>query len=1054
MNIYAPCPVGERATFFDSLPNYLIGGIPTIVGGDYNTAEDLYLDKIGGDGQPGRSAQQSLKNFATSLHLTDIFRSKNPSARVFTWTNGSVSTRLDKFYVSNDIASNTAKASITIFPFSDHDAPYISFQLPYSPSRGKGVWKFNTRLLEFPEFTSQMRQFLEHWHLRKVDFINKLDAWWDIGKKKIRRICQNFALKVASDKRKERTEVENRIHTLSLSSDEDAKNQLVLLRKQLHMLDMIEINGARIRAKEFHFTCNEKSSRYFYSLENSRQSRKVIARLKDEQGKVIEGNTAVLDHIADFYESLYTAEDTDSVKQSQLIASIDKYVPDGMKDDLEGLLTSSECKAALDHMKPDKSPGSDGLPAEFYRFFWETIGDDLVEVLNFCFNKGLLTESMRLAILSLIYKKNDVELIKNWRPISLLNVDYKIGSKAFATRLKRILPHILSSDQTCSVPGRSIFENLMLIRDIFDYCEMKNLPLALVKIDQEKAFDRVNWLFLEKVLRKMNFGPHFIHCIQTMYTDVSCKISNNGHLSRSITLQRGVRQGCPLSPLLYCIVAETLGNLIRKNDKIDGLRIPGFGCEVKISQYADDTTLFLRNGYSVDQALLSVNDYERGSGSKVNYDKGKSCGKWLCSQGSASTLVDQQLQWTDGPFEILGLLFGSAEAVIDTWIKRLEKLINRLDAWRYRSLSLKGKTLIVNTIALSGLVYVGTIFNLPENIRKQVNRAVFQFVWSFKNELVCRKTCFQLIEKGGLGVVDIGAKVKALQLKYVGCIYDQSYAAPWVYFARYFIGLQLVKYSPASTFLRSNMVPHALTPSAFYSRLLSYVHEYKDHFLKITLADRSTRSIYGTVLEHHFETPLCEFSWQISLGRDREWKIAWLSSRLGLSTGFENDVIWKIYHRVVKTASYIKSWGLRVPENCDLCPVKEDIDHVFLICPIARDVWNFIRPFVENLLGKFEISAEFLFFFEFPRCRNKNAKKLSMYLLKLCIYQLWLHRCDRRFEKKPARSATVISCIRAEIKERIKLVYHSKGVLQKQFPLWVYGDVLCKNVNNKLLLKI
>ena len=175
----------------------------------------------------------------------------------------------------------------------------------------------------------------------------------------------------------------------------------------------------------------------------------------------------------------------------------------------------------------------------------------MVEVLNFCFCKGLLTESMRLAIASLIYKKNDVELIKNWRPISLLNVDCKIGSKVFATRLRRILPHILSSDQTCSVPGRSIFENLMLIRDTFDYCEMKNLPLALVKIDQEKAFDRVNWLFLEKVLEKMNFGPRFIHCIKTMYTEVSCKISNNGHLSRSITLQRGVRQGCPLSPLLY-----------------------------------------------------------------------------------------------------------------------------------------------------------------------------------------------------------------------------------------------------------------------------------------------------------------------------------------------------------------------------------------------------------------------------------------------------------------------------------------------------------------------
>ena len=109
-----------------------------------------------------------------------------------------------------------------------------AFQLPYSPSRGKGVWKLNTRLLEFPEFTSKMKQFLEHWHLCKLDFINKLDAWWDIGKKKITRMCQEFALKVASNKRMERTEVENKIHTFSLSSDGDAKNQLVLLTEDVH----------------------------------------------------------------------------------------------------------------------------------------------------------------------------------------------------------------------------------------------------------------------------------------------------------------------------------------------------------------------------------------------------------------------------------------------------------------------------------------------------------------------------------------------------------------------------------------------------------------------------------------------------------------------------------------------------------------------------------------------------------------------------------------------------------------------------------------------------
>ena len=1049
MNIYAPCPVGERAQFFDTLPVSIWGGIPTIVGGDFNTVEDLYLDKCGGDSQHGASALQALKALAKQFGLVDIFRSLHPSARTFTWTNSKVSSRLDKFYVSKEIADAVPlRADIMIYPFSDHDAPFLSFEPPFSPARGKGVWKFNTRLLEVPEFTDKMKQFLEHWKARKTDFTRKLDAWWDIGKRKIRRLCQEFSLKEAKRKKKERRDLETRIRTLPTSVDE------VLLRKKLETLDLIEINGARIRAKEYHFSCNEKSSHYFYSLENRRQSKKVITVLKKDNGDKVQGNKAVLDYIATFYETLYTVEDTDSVKQSALLNTIDKFVPDSRKNDLEENLSSEECKAALDRMKRDKSPGSDGLPAEFYKFFWDTIGEDLVEVLNFCFNKGLLTESMRLAILSLIYKKNDIELIKNWRPISLLNVNYKIGSKAFAERLKTVLPHIISADQTCSVPGRSIFDNLMLIRDTFDYCEMKKLPLAMVKIDQEKAFDRVNWQFLHKALSKMNFGPKFIRCIQTMYTAVSCKISNNGYLSRSITLERGVRQGCPLSPLLYCIVAETLGNLIRNNIKIDGLRIPGCNREIKISQYADDTTLFLKNDHSVDQALLSINDYERGSGSKVNYDRGKSCGKWLCAQDPPSIWANAHLNWTEGPLEILGLLFGSKEAVSDTWIKRVEKLVNRLEAWSHRSLSLKGKILIVNTIALSGLVYAGTIFSLPENIRKQVDRAIFQFIWSNKNELVSRKTCFQPIERGGLGVVDICTKIKALHLKYVGCLCDQGYAAPWVCFARYFIGVQLAKYAPGSSFLRSNNTPHALTPSDFYTRLLSHVNEYKDHFLKITHPDRTTKAIYGTILEHQFDKPLCEFTWQLCLGKQHEWKIQWLNSRLGVSIGFENDVIWKIYHRVLKTASYLKSWGRRVSENCDICTVSEDIEHIFLHCPVTINVWEFIKPYIVNLLGTFEVNPQFLFFFEFPRFKNRNAKKLSMYLLKLCIYQIWLHRCERRFERKPARSESIISAIRAEIKERIKLVFHAKGDLKKQFPLWEYGGVLCKNANGKLLLMV
>ena len=180
------------------------------------------------------------------------------------------------------------------------------------------------------------------------------------------------------------------------------------------------------------------------------------------------------------------------------------------------------------------------MPAEFYKCFWNIIGDDLVEVLNSCYRKGVLTESMRLAILSLIHKKNDPCFIKNWRPISLLNVDYKIGTKTFAMRLKTVLPILLCEDQTCSVPGRSIFENLMLYRYVFDYSDMKDFPLAIIKIDQEKAFDRVSWSFLLKVLVRMNFGLNFINMSKTLYTNVSCKVLNNGHLSKPVLLKRCV----------------------------------------------------------------------------------------------------------------------------------------------------------------------------------------------------------------------------------------------------------------------------------------------------------------------------------------------------------------------------------------------------------------------------------------------------------------------------------------------------------------------------------
>ncbi len=158
--------------------------------------------------------------------------------------------------------------------------------------------------------------------------------------------------------------------------------------------------------------------------------------------------------ISSFYSELYQSEPIDVVNESYLIDSISSKLPDSARQSLESSFDIEECTNSLKAMKLCKSPGSDGFPAEFYYFFWKEIAADLVDVFNFSFSKGLLSESMRQAILTLIFKRGDKCDLKNWRPISLLNVDYKIATKALTCRLKTVLQHVINNDQTCSVPNR------------------------------------------------------------------------------------------------------------------------------------------------------------------------------------------------------------------------------------------------------------------------------------------------------------------------------------------------------------------------------------------------------------------------------------------------------------------------------------------------------------------------------------------------------------------------------------------------------------------------
>ena len=160
-----------------------------------------------------------------------------------------------------------------------------------------------------------------------------------------------------------------------------------------------------------------------------------------------------------------------------------------------GDLSVPECLKALRGMVKNKTPGLDGLSAEFYLSFWSVLGSDLVDVLNHAFRLGFLSTSQRRGLINLVFKADDRTLLNNWRPISLLCVDYKIGSRAIAGRLLKVIDKVVSQDQTAGDPGRFIGENCLFGSRRHPLCFGNNLPLAVLTLDQEKAFDRVDWSF-------------------------------------------------------------------------------------------------------------------------------------------------------------------------------------------------------------------------------------------------------------------------------------------------------------------------------------------------------------------------------------------------------------------------------------------------------------------------------------------------------------------------------------------------------------------------------
>ena len=491
--------------------------------------------------------------------------------------------------------------------------------------KGPGYFKLNNSILLDNEYKSKIKQCIEETIL--INDNANPNTKWELIKGAIR----NESIKFCSYKKKKNKQRENdilqSIKTLEDKINKDDYNNegitKELFQKQEERNEIREttITGHILRSKAAKVEHDEKNTKYFANLEQKHAEKKTLSKLKIDN-TIITGVQNTLTEEVKFYKSLYKKDSNlDEDIKNEFLKKQNKKIDDNSKETCEGLLSIYECELAVKEMCNNKSPGSDGLTVEFYKLFWNDIKLYLINSLNYSFQTGNLTTLQRQGIISLIPKPNkDLEELSNWRPITLLNIDYKIATKAISNRIKKVLPIIIDKEQTGFMKGRYIGENVRLILSIINFLETKQQPGLLFFADFQKAFDSLSHNFIIDCLNSFNFGPDLIKWIKVFYNDIFSNIINNGYMSDQFQIQKGVRQGCPLSSSLFIICLQVLTNYIKLNEDIKGIKVGDE--EIKQSLYADDATFF-NNGTqtSFENLIKNIQMFSKCSGLYLNIKK-------------------------------------------------------------------------------------------------------------------------------------------------------------------------------------------------------------------------------------------------------------------------------------------------------------------------------------------------------------------------------------------------------------------------------------------------
>eukprot|EP00253_Pinus_taeda_P003035 PITA_03035 len=653
-----------------------------------------------------------------------------------------IAKRLDRFLVAESLSTKVPmiRQWVEEIGNSDHFKIFLDMTIP--PHKPPTPFKFNPAWLQDPSFCNLFKETWIHpdqnagedksfLFMENLKRLKKATISWV----KDRKLKQNEEMIRIREELKQMEIME-----IDGYSSQVSKDKILHLEKQQNKILLEREEEWRIKSRAIWLKSGDENTRFFHNFAKGRKSANTIWRLKDEEGREVSSFPELSGLGKRHFQNIFADQGEATIAEVfSTVQSFPRFIEEDEAEDLTIPVTKEEIEAAMKLMGKDKSPGPDGWTIELFLHFYEQIGAEITEVVEESWLKGVIYKPFNSTFIALIPKKDDPESFEYFRPISLCNCIYKIISKVIALRIAPILSRNISMEQFGFLDGRQIHEAIGVAQEVIHSVKMKKNKGAVLKIDLSKAYDRISWLYLRMLLTHVGFSYPFVSWIMGCITNVSFAVLVNGAASSFFNSQRGLRQGCPLSPLLFLLVAEGLSRLIHKARREEKVK----GIEVEINLYithllfVDDILIFTNGNCSELKELKCIFDlFLKATRMQINSGKSQACIADFerRERNRMVNLFPFPIQPLEAPFKYLGFWLKPVVYKKEDWNWLIAKIESRISHSSFRWLSRAGRLTLIKSVLSAILVYWAALTWIPKGVMEKIRRICCRFLWAGSKE--------------------------------------------------------------------------------------------------------------------------------------------------------------------------------------------------------------------------------------------------------------------------------------------------------------------------------